>query len=51
MQNYQNLNYLVIRDKVINLNEDDIVEFTAKKEININNPSTDFWYATNIKHK
>lgn len=48
---YQNFPYLVIRDKVINLNEDDIVEFTAKKEININDPSKDFWYAANIKQK
>lgn len=48
---YQNFPYLVIRGKVNNLNEGDIVVFTAKKEININDLSKDFWYATNVMLK
>lgn len=44
---------LIIKDtKFLNLFEkDDVVSFVARKERNRNDPTNDFWYATNIAHK
>ena len=44
---------LVIRDPKFlnNFNKDDIVSFVARKELNRDDPSKQFWYAVNVTHK